>query len=104
MAFGIDGNNIVGRYYDGGGYHGFLYDGSTWTTLDGPGAWTFPAGIDGDNIVGSLYLGPSVSYGFIANSVTIPGPAPVPEPVSLVSGAIGLACVGAYVRRRRRTR
>jgi len=29
---------------------------------------------------------------------------PIPEPVSLVSGAMGLACVGAYLRRRRRTR
>jgi hypothetical protein len=28
-------------------------------------------------------------------------PAPVPEPVSLASGAIGLACVGACLRRRR---
>jgi hypothetical protein len=30
-----------------------------------------------------------------------PEPAPVPEPVSLASGAIGLACVGACLRRRR---
>jgi hypothetical protein len=29
---------------------------------------------------------------------------PIPEPVSLASGAIGLACVGACLRRRRRTR
>jgi len=28
----------------------------------------------------------------------------VPEPISLVSGAMGLACVGAYLRRRTRTR
>ena len=30
-----------------------------------------------------------------------PEPAPVPEPISLASGAIGLACVGACLRRRR---
>ena len=29
---------------------------------------------------------------------------PIPEPVSLASGAIGLACVGAYLKRRTRTR
>jgi hypothetical protein len=31
-----------------------------------------------------------------------PEPAPVPEPVTLASGAIGLTCVGAYLRRRTR--
>jgi hypothetical protein len=34
--------------------------------------------------------------------VATPEAAPVPEPISLVSGAIGLACIGAYVKRRRR--
>ena len=29
-ARGIDGSNIVGDYHDGSGYHGFLYDGTTY--------------------------------------------------------------------------
>jgi hypothetical protein len=33
-----------------------------------------------------------------------PDPQAIPEPVSLVSGAMGLACVGAYLRRRTRMR
>ena len=38
---------------DSGNPNDFLYDGSTWTTLDDPlGVGTFAYGIDGDNIVG----------------------------------------------------
>ena len=34
--------NIAGYYVDGSGtYHGFFYDGVTWTTLDFPGAYDF---------------------------------------------------------------
>ena len=32
-AYGIDGSNVVGYYY-AGGYHGFKYDGSSYTALD----------------------------------------------------------------------
>ena len=41
VAFGIDGDNIVGYYWvgtGGSGVHGFLYDGTSWNTLDAPGA------------------------------------------------------------------
>ena len=51
-AYGIDKGRIVGMYRDGP-THGFLYDGTVWTTLDFPGAEdTMAWGIDGDSIVG----------------------------------------------------
>ena len=34
-AYGIDGDNIVGRYQDGSGNdHGFKYDGTTYTLYE----------------------------------------------------------------------
>ena len=52
-AQGIDGNNIVGWYSDGDAVRGFLFDGTTYTTIDVPGAeLTAATGIDGNNIVG----------------------------------------------------
>jgi hypothetical protein len=74
-ATGIDGGNIVGDYYIGAEYyHGFLYDGSSWSTLDAPWAThTFPKGISGDKIVG--YYVDAVdgsTHGFV---YTIPEPA-----------------------------
>src|SRR5208337_4579084 len=58
QAYGISGNNIVGDYYDSSSNeHGFLYNGSTWTTIDDPLAsagvdGTQANGISGNNIVG----------------------------------------------------
>ena len=58
-VLGIDGGNLVGYYLldDGGSFlqpaHGFLYDGTTWTTIDMPGeTHTVVCGIDGSNLVG----------------------------------------------------
>jgi len=71
-AYGIDGNNIVGDYYDGSGiHHGFLYDGSTWTTLDYPGAsGTMAYGINGTNIVGDYSDGSGFHHGFLYDGST----------------------------------
>ena len=68
---GISGTNIVGFYADVNGYgHGFLYDGSTWTTLDDPlGYFTWARGISGTNIVG-FYLGANGVHGFLYNGST----------------------------------
>jgi len=79
IAFGIDGNNIVGRYTDSGGsFHGFLFDGTTFLTLDdpsavtGPGLGTIAQGIRGNTIVGMYYPSPSWGepYGFEYNWTT----------------------------------
>ena len=69
-ATGVSGNNIVGDYYSGG-WHGFLYDGSTYTALNAPEP---PPG---------------------------PGPSAVPEPASVVCGLIGFGMIGRYLKKRR---
>jgi len=55
VAYGIDGGNIVGFYYDGSyNYHGFSYDGTPYTTFDVPGASNgYATGIDGNNTSGT---------------------------------------------------
>ncbi len=57
-ARGIDGNNIIGGYYDASWIsHNFLYNGVTWTTLDMSEAGNVDIwDIDGSNILGSCYL------------------------------------------------
>jgi len=73
-AHGISGGNIVGSYYDSSiTRHGFLYNGSTYTTLDDPlGRETFPQGISGGNIVGYYFDSsfPGSDHGFLYNGST----------------------------------
>src|SRR5579871_6571692 len=54
---GISGNNVVGTYNDGSSLtHGFLYNGSTFTTLSVPGAInTIVNGVSGNAVVGNYY-------------------------------------------------
>jgi len=70
FAQGISGNNIVGYYEDSSGnYNGFLYNGSTYTTLNNPLGvnGTFAIGIDGNNIVGEYVDGSGNANGFLYN-------------------------------------
>ena len=70
FASGVDGDNIVGWYVDANGYtHGFLYNGSTYTTLDDPDGVgsTFAQGISGDNIVGYYIDHSGKTHGFLYN-------------------------------------
>jgi len=74
---GISGDNIVGSYSDSSNkLHGFLYNGSTWTTIDDPlvgnGEYqgTTPNGISGNNIVGGYADSSNVSHGFLYNGST----------------------------------
>jgi hypothetical protein len=84
IAQGISGNNIVGQYWDNSGEHGFLYNGTSWTTLDYPGAInTYALGISGNNIVGWS----SDGHGFLYE---------IPEPATLL-----LLGLGAVVLRKR---
>ena len=70
-AYGIDGDNIVGRYSDGSGTHGFMYDGTDYTPLDYPDAnETYAYGIDGDNIVGGYNSSGTVRHGFHYDGTT----------------------------------
>jgi hypothetical protein len=84
FAQGISGGNIVGWYDDAsGGAHGFLYNGSTYTTLDDPLAqtsgFTEPRAISGGNIVGDYYDNSGFYHAFLYDGSTyatlnIPGP------------------------------
>jgi len=76
-AYGISGNNIVGFYVGNDASHvrhGFVYNGSTYTTLDNPNAFpsfaagTTAYGISGNNIVGGYAS--SVGHGFLYNGTT----------------------------------
>jgi len=66
IAYGIDGSNIVG--YSGWGYDisGYLYDGTSVTILNMPGAVrTWLLGIDGDTIVGRYEDASGTFHGLI---------------------------------------
>lgn len=60
----VNGENIVGYYYDGANYHGFEYDGGTnassWTTLDATNLGavdTYACGASGGDTVGLYVVG-----------------------------------------------
>jgi hypothetical protein len=97
FAKGIDGNNIVGMYIDvSGTSHGFLYNGTTYTTVDPPGATgTFANGIDGNNIVGVYNDASGSSHGFVATNAV------VPEPASVLLGLIGTVGLAVLTIRRK---
>jgi hypothetical protein len=63
----VQGNKYVGAYDAGGVRHGFLYDGTTYTTIDNPLGvkGTTLSGIDGNNIVGQYLDSASVPHDFI---------------------------------------
>jgi len=74
-AFGISGSNIVGAYNsNASGYiPGFLYNGSTYTTLNGPLGAPHSAqafGISGNNIVGYYTGSIGSNHGFLYNELT----------------------------------
>jgi hypothetical protein len=101
QLIGIDGGNIVGSYETNSGdcyYHGFLYNGTNWITLDMPGASTTMAfDIDGSTIVGWYTDNSSGNYhpqhGFLY----------VPEPSTLTLLALGgLWLIGVVWQRQKR--
>src|SRR6476620_10983330 len=67
QALGIDGNKIVGLYItSNSSIHGYLNNGATYTTLDGPLATGAVArGISGGNIVGLYSDSSFVRHGFL---------------------------------------
>ena len=69
----MDGGNIVGYYYGYDfGYHGFLYESGTYTTLDDPDsdAATYPLGISGSNVVGYYNDSGGNTHGFLYDGAT----------------------------------
>jgi hypothetical protein len=76
-------------------HDGFIYDGSTFSPLEYPGAtYTEADAIDGNTVVGTWYRGGSANRGFIYNGNTftpldVPGGA-----VTIVTGVSGSTVVG----------
>jgi hypothetical protein len=99
-ARGIDGGKIVGYYQDSGGTnHGFLYNGSSYTTLDDPdglgGTWA--VGISGSKIVGYFDDGYGTKDGFVFDGTTY---TTVDDPYgdlgTIASGISGNTIIGWY--------
>ena len=89
FATGISGPNIAGTYlrFPDGTAHGFLYNGSTFTPIDVPGATdTNVHGIDGLRVVGSYDDAAGRTHGFVMT---------VPEPSLL---AVPLLCLWLLAR------
>ena len=77
---GVSGNNIVGIYEDAGlNFHGFLYNGSTYTAINVPGAtYTETVGVSGNNVIGNSQPGNGHYTAFVYNggnftTVAVPG-------------------------------
>jgi autotransporter-associated beta strand protein len=101
-AFGISGNNIVGYYVDSSSvFHRFLYNGSTYTTLDDPlGAGeTIAQGISGNNIVGWYVDSSDIYHGFLYNGsgyTTLDDPLAAQPYGTVAYGISGNNIVGTY--------
>ena len=103
-AYGISGNNTVGLYYWNApvngvnGYSGFLYNGSTYTTLSDPlSVSTSAQGIDGNNIVGYYNDSSFNNYGFLYNGSTYTTLAdPLGVYGTVAQGISGNNIVGTY--------
>ena len=67
LGFDVDGVNIVGSYFKNDAFHGYMFDGVHWTTLDFPGVLhTEVYGVDGDKVVGFYTEESGAQHGFIA--------------------------------------
>ena len=96
-VFGISGNNLVGKYEDAHGFfHGFIYNGTSWTTLQMPGgADVCPYGIDGSNVVGSHSID-GFLYNLDTQSWTTPPSVPGGSYGTDIYGIDGSSLVGKY--------
>jgi hypothetical protein len=93
-AEAVDGSNIVGRYADSTGSHGFIYNGSTYTSFGPPGSNGELRGISGSNLVG-IFAGPSGEQPFFYNGSTF---TPISVPGAFATGFAvnGNTALGQY--------
>jgi uncharacterized membrane protein len=97
-ATGINNNGLIVGYYlsfNGTPAHGFIYNGSTYTTINDPNA-TYGTSVQGINDLGQLvgsYGDSTGTHGFLATPINTAPINPVPEPSSILllsSALIGL--------------
>jgi hypothetical protein len=98
IAHGLDGNRIVGSYTVGTVSHGFLYDGSSFETLDYPSAHsTYALAISGVNIVGVFgYSQGSQDHSFLYDGSTYTELTYPSASSTLATGISGSSIVGSY--------
>jgi hypothetical protein len=100
----VEGNGIVGSFLDAAGAsHGFLYDGSTWTTLDHPDAaaprGTAAYGISNGIICGTFVDSTGQTFGFLydgANWTTLQRPSLAGAPADTFARGISDGTVVGY--------
>ena len=87
-ADGISGNSIIGTYANDF-YHGFLYNGTTYTPIDYPGGanYTIVNGIDGNNLVGDYSDSSGKDHGFLYNGSSY---ATLDDPLGVVRNHAGI--------------
>jgi hypothetical protein len=101
-AWGInDSGEVVGYYYNGSGYLGFLYNGGTYTTVNDPlgteSTWAYGINDSGE-IAGTI--GTNDPYeGFTA----VANPTPEPDTGGLLLYAFGFALAAMGFSRRRKS-
>jgi hypothetical protein len=103
MANGISGNTVVGDYQKTTGgvpsYHGFIYDGSNYTTIDDPKGvnGTHAEGVSGNNVVGFYVDASNQEHGFYFDGSTY---TTIDEPAGALKtdayGIDGSNIVGTY--------
>jgi hypothetical protein len=96
----IYGNRMIGGFVDSSNtYHGFLYDGNSFLTLDDPLAapgLTLPNGVDGNRVVGLYYDASGQHHGFVFDGTsytTLDYPGSIS---TIATGVFGKNIVGAY--------
>ena len=96
FANAIDDGIVVGSYQASANspYHGFIYDGTTYTTLDVPGSvWTELHGIDGNHIVGT-YLAPDRFHGLLYDGVAFKTIDPPDATNDIANGTVAIGIDG----------
>ena len=97
-AYGISGNTEVGFYTTSstGPSYGYIYNGSTYQSLNVPGSvQTRAYGISGNNIVG-MYQGGSTLYGFLYNGFSFLQLAVPGATATFATGISGNNVLGYY--------
>ena len=96
FANDMDDGIIVGSYQASvnSPYHGFVFDGSTYATLDMPGSvWTELYGIDDNHIVGT-YLGPDRFHGLLYDGVAFNTIDPPDATNDIANGTVAIGIDG----------